>query len=321
MFALPDSYVWDFWFVDDGDQYHLFFLYASKALRDPDARHHRASVGHAVSDDMREWTRVRDALVRGDAPAFDDLATWTGSVVRADDGLWHMFYTGASLTPLGNVQSIGVATSRDLLDWTKSSANPILEADPAWYEVITAGEWGDQAFRDPFVQREADGTWRMLITARANHGPRYERGVVATATSPDLVAWTLHPPLTAPDAGFGQLEVLNTAVIDGRTVLFFSCLAPELSAERRSTGTTGGVWAVVADADGAWDPKAAQQLTDDSLYVGRVLEERQSGRPWFFAFRNTGADGVWLGGITDPKPIAVIDGRVRLGAVVEAALR
>ena len=98
MFRLPEAWVWDFWLVDDGQKYHLFFLYASRALKDPQARHHRASVGHAVSDDLRDWRRVEDALVRSDAPAFDDLATWTGSVVRHPDGTWFMFYTGAKRT-------------------------------------------------------------------------------------------------------------------------------------------------------------------------------------------------------------------------------
>ena len=60
MLALPDSWVWDFWTADDGESYHLFFLYASKALHDPEARHLRASIGHAVSDDGIAF--VPDAL-------------------------------------------------------------------------------------------------------------------------------------------------------------------------------------------------------------------------------------------------------------------
>ncbi len=59
VFDLPDSWVWDFWFADDGERYHLFFLYASRALHDPDRRHLRASIGHAVSDDLVSWSRVR----------------------------------------------------------------------------------------------------------------------------------------------------------------------------------------------------------------------------------------------------------------------
>ena len=37
MLKLADSWVWDFWTADDGESYHRFFLYASKALHDPDA--------------------------------------------------------------------------------------------------------------------------------------------------------------------------------------------------------------------------------------------------------------------------------------------
>ena len=79
MFKLPEAWVWDFWTVDDGEQYHLFFLYASRALKDPHARHYRASVGHAVSSDLVSWERVTDALVRSDAPdSFDGQAVAVG---------------------------------------------------------------------------------------------------------------------------------------------------------------------------------------------------------------------------------------------------
>ena len=50
---------------------------------------------------------MTDALVRSDAPAFDDLATWTGSVVRHPDGTWFLFYTGSTLTPAGNGRRSG----------------------------------------------------------------------------------------------------------------------------------------------------------------------------------------------------------------------
>ena len=148
MFALPDSWVWDFWTVDDGEQYHLFFLFASRALHDPGARHYRAGVGHAVSSDLVHWTRVQDAIVHGEPGEFDDLATWTGSITRHPDGTWLMFYTGASLAPSGsNMQRIGLATSPDLLTWTKQGL--VAEADPRWYEQLDGG-WHDWAFRDPW---------------------------------------------------------------------------------------------------------------------------------------------------------------------------
>ena len=311
MFSLPDSWVWDFWLADDGERHHLFFLYASRALKDPEARHYRASIGHAVSTDLTDWTRVEDALVRSDAPAFDDLATWTGSIVRGDDGLWRMFYTGSTLAPDGvkNIQSIGVATSEDLYGWTKSDANPILTADPRWYETLSP-DWHDEAFRDPWVFRDPTGEgWHMLITARAKTGDPFSRGVVGHATSTDLDHWVLQPPLTSPvDDGFGQLEVTQTESVDGQPVLIFSCLAEHASAARREH--TGGVWAAPAGGlVGPFDIDAAYPITDASLYSGRLVRLRDGS--WaMLAFRLTGEDTPFVGEITDPLPVAWDGGRL-----------
>lgn len=305
MFATPDSWVWDFWFADDGDRYHLFFLYASRALHDPDARHYRASIGHAVSDDLVSWERVQDALVRGDAPAFDDLATWTGSVVRHPDGTWFMFYTGTSLTAHGNIQSIGYATSVDLMTWRKAPENPVLRADATWYETLGSGTWREEAFRDPWVFRDPEGDgWHMLVTARANVGEADDRGVVGHAWSSDLRHWEPRPPLSEPGQGFGHLEVFQVEVVDDRPVLLFSCTAHDFSAARLATGVGGGVWAVPGESVlGPFDIANAQLVTDESLYVGRLLRRRDDGAWLMFAFHNLGADGAFVGSISDPMPV------------------
>ncbi|MFE9751179.1 glycosyl hydrolase family 32 [Saccharothrix saharensis] len=307
MFALPDSWVWDFWFADDGEHYHLFFLYASRALRDPDARHYRASIGHAVSTDLTKWTRVEDALVRADAPAFDDLATWTGSVVRHPDGTWFLFYTGSTGAPDGkNVQRIGCATSQDLLTWDRAPDNPVLAADPRWYETLLAGIWHDEAFRDPWVFADPDGHgWHMLVTARATSGEPFERGVVGHAVSADLRHWEPRPALTRPGPrGFGQLEVIQVEVVDGRPVLLFSCLAEHASADRRATGTTGGIWAAPAESLlGPFDVAAAEAVTDDRFYSGRLIRRRSDDQWVLIAFHNRGEQG-FVGTISDPMPVA-----------------
>jgi len=61
--SLPDHWLWDHWIADDGERYHLFFLRASRALHNPQRRHWRASLGHAVSEDARTWELLPDALV------------------------------------------------------------------------------------------------------------------------------------------------------------------------------------------------------------------------------------------------------------------
>lgn len=304
MFDLAGSWVWDFWFADDGERYHLFFLYASRALHDPEARHYRASIGHAISTDLVEWEQVADALVRSDAPAFDDLATWTGSIIRHPDGTWFLFYTGATIAPDGrNVQRIGYATSPDLYVWTKSGRD-VLEATAPWYETLAEDAWHDEAFRDPWVFADPGGHgWHMLLTARAPQGPVFGRGVVGHAWSPDLRSWELREPLTEPSVdGFGQLEVVQVEVVQGRPILIFSCLPDHAMPSRRVP--RGGVWAAPAEGLlGRFDIAAAYPVTDDSLYVGRLLRRRDDGRWFLFAFRHSDPDGSFVGGVTDPMPV------------------
>lgn len=312
MLRLPDSWTWDFWLAKESDTYHLFFLYASRALRDPARRHMRASIGHAISTDLVNWTQVVDALVASDRPAFDDVATWTGSVVHGPDGRWYLFYTGVGSAERGLVQRIGLATSDDLYVWERHGHGPILAADPRWYETFGASAWLEEAWRDPWVLPDPGGAgWHMLITARANDGAVDDRGVIGHARSGDLVTWRAEPPLSEPGAGFGQLEVPQVDTVDGRPLLLFSCLRTELAAARRATAA-GGVWAATADSYlGPFDIAGAYPVTDASLYSGRIIRDRD-GRPTLLAFRNTGPDGRFVGELSDPIPVGLgPDGRLR----------
>jgi len=171
LYRLPDAWMWDFWLADDGEHYHLFFLYASRALNDPEARHLRASIGHAISTDLTNWRRTDDALVRSDPPAFDDVATWTGSIGKHPDGTWFLFYTGGSRTGSRLAQTIGYATSSDLISWTKNPGNPVVKADPRWYEALASRPQGDDSFRDPWVFRRP----RRKRLAHADHCARDHR--------------------------------------------------------------------------------------------------------------------------------------------------
>ncbi|MGA9857734.1 MAG: hypothetical protein WBQ18_07705, partial [Solirubrobacteraceae bacterium] len=92
MLRLADHWVWDCWIADDGDLYHVFFLKAPRALGDAGLRHDRATIGHASSLDLVDWIYHGTALAP-ELDGWDDLALWTGSVVRGDDDVWRMFYT------------------------------------------------------------------------------------------------------------------------------------------------------------------------------------------------------------------------------------
>lgn len=300
MLDLYNDWVWDFWTVDDtaGESaaYHLFFLKAPRSLGDPELRHRSASVGHAVSTDLVRWIRVADALGPQPGPAFDDLATWTGCVVRGDDGTWRMFTSGISRAESGNVQRIGASTSRDLLTWTRAS-DPVLEADERWYtrhpDLSLEEHW-----RDPWVVRDHAGTWHMYVTAQG-HGAR-GHGVVGHAVSPDLVHWEVTAPLSDLTGRFDQLEVISVLEVEGRWVLVFSCLGTEMPDARPGDG---GIWSVAVDGPGSRvDPTLAVRLTTERLYVGKVVI-RPDGSALLLAFQQADEQGVFRGGIVDPLPL------------------
>jgi len=302
--TLATHWIWDFWLADDGTAYHLFFLKAPRG-GDPGLRHWNTSVGHAVSTDLEQWQVVAEALTPSIEPAFDDLATWTGSVVRDDEGLWQMFYTGLSRAEDGQVQRIGVATSTDLQSWTKRGPQAVVTSDGRWYQQF-AETGRTEAWRDPWVIRDPDGDgWHMLITATAREGPLDDRGVLGHARSADLISWEVQPPLSEPGSGFSELEVPQLAVVDADVVLLFNCLGPQLSRGRRPAGAPGGVWVVRPDSLlGPYDVASATRLTDETLYVGKLVQ-RRDGQWVLLAFVNQDPDGVFVGSISDPLPVAL----------------
>ncbi len=308
MLRLPDAWVWDCWFLDDGEFFHAFYLKASRALLDPDRRHHRASIGHAVSSDLTTWRELPDALVHSDGPAFDDLATWTGSTIAGPDGRYHLFYTGVDREHDDHVQRVGHAVSDDLATWTRVDAPPV-EADPRWYE--TEGVAGYSPWRDPWVFfDDVVGVWRMLVTASTATLQLNARGCVGTAVSSDLRTWQVEPPLTMA-SGLHQLEVPQTVDVDGRIVLVWSMRDVDLGEHAQPPADGGpaltGTWSAPADSlAGPFHLDRAEPIRVDGTYAGRVVFDR-SGRPQLIAFADRAADGGFGGYLIDPMPLEVTD--------------
>ncbi len=305
---LVDDWVWDFWVVDDlaapddDEHLHVFFLHAPRSLGDPDLRHEHARVGHAVGHDLTSWRVVGDALAPQPAPAFDDLATWTGSVVRSGD-TWTMFTSGITRTTGPRVQRIGVSRSRDLVSWERVPGT-VMDLDDRWYVDQVADDpadpTGETHWRDPFVIADPAerGLWHAYVTAKTPHPLTGEpTGVVGHATSSDLEHWVVGPPLDVEPGRFDQLEVISLDQVDGRWVLIFSVLGAQVPG---AAPGDGGVWSVPVDGPGApVDVRLATRLTNEHLYVGRTVRLRD-GSSRFVAFVNKGTDGRFLGGLTRP---------------------
>jgi beta-fructofuranosidase len=298
-----EDWIWDSWIADDGERYHLFFLKAPRALVDPDLRHTSATIGHASSLDLVDWEVHADALGPSEA-GFDDLALWTGSVARGDDGVWRLYYTAINSEGRSvRDQRIGLAESDDLMTWRRAAVEPLVEPDPCWYRMLGDGSGASETWRDPFVFRAGDG-WHMLITARDPTRERLSDGVLAHARSQDMRTWELAPPLTEP-ADFGQLEVSQVRQVDGQWLLVFTC-HPDEQAEPRPFST----WYVLGEsALGPWDITQAKPFEDEPALFAAPLVQRRDGS-WAFVGFLEGKDFE----IVDPIPVTLREGTLRRSA-------
>lgn len=224
-YAPEGKYLWDAWFINDGEHWHMFHLQADMGIP-PIERHHNASIGHAISKDLVTWEEQPTALEPGPSPAWDDLALWTGSVIRKDN-TYYMFYTGRTHDNYWG-QNIGVATSENLIDWQRHGQNPILEADGLYCPVgegQTCNFDSIPAWRDPFVDYdESTGQYIMVITSRLKDGKDKYDSSIGFATSDNLIDWKLQPPLLAPHM-YEEMETPQLICHNGDYHLFFSAYA------------------------------------------------------------------------------------------------
>lgn len=292
MLSRESEWVWDSWYVVDGNQLHAFYLMAPKSLGNSSLRHFNARVGHSVSTNGRDWQHLPEAFGPSDG-GFDDLAIWTGSIVKHDD-VWHMFYTGVNRETRERVQAIGHATSQDLITWDRVSDEAILRAD-SQYGLLGNTTDGCEHFRDPWVF-ELDGTWHMTITATTPDG----WGTVAHATSDDLYEWTLNAPCIH-ESKLRQLEVTELVQVDGQWQLIFCMTAPDVL----RPGAPSGFGTYSAPAQSPIGPFDLDNLSlfGEHVYAGRVVKFNDE---WLLlGFAGTGAEEDFSGVIIDPIPVEI----------------
>lgn len=314
--ALENDWIWDSWYAHDGERWHAYFLKAPKSIINPELRHFNVSQGHAISDDLTTWEHLGTCLAPAKGQAWDDYTTWTGSVVQDDDGLWHLFYTGARKAEEGLYQRIGHATAVDLHNWQRVESGFCLDlTGPHAHHYETSflkGFWHDRAMRDPWVMRNPDSDgWLMYFTARASGVEEPNAGgAIGFATSDDLYHWTLQPPVFA--GGFGQLEVPQVFEKNGRWYCLFCTAAEHFSKAQAETvpggPVTGTHYLIGQSPRGPWDI-APGPFLDGALpcrrYAARIVEA--NGGMMIMGFNDHAPTGHFGGYVMDPEPVVFDD--------------
>lgn len=313
-----NRYHWDFWMIQRDDLVHSFYLSRPRpaAEDDPDALDW---LGHATSPDLFTWQEQAPAIPPGPAGAHDDMKLWTGHIIE-HEGTYHLYYTGRARAEQGRVQRTMLATSTDLVTWTKHP-EPVMAPDPRWYlSEVNPDREGNVGWRDPvIVKDEATGWFHGYLATYTREGDYARRGCLAHVRSRDLVSWETLPPVFAPDK-YATIEVPDVFFMDGRwylTLLTGSAYGNERGSLADPHVEMGTFYAVSDTLEGPFvEP-------DDNLLVGSRWWEATScrsvmfnGQRYLFYFSSESIDGTdsgratW-GSLAPPKKLVAGDGRLR----------
>ena len=188
LYETPFKFVKDFTFIKGPeDRWHVFSI-----TGDPRANHdwgpdgQERTFSHASSKDLRDWTIHPPVIsisndTRPDGNGrFKDRNVWAPHVIENDGKYW-MFYTSVNQHVS---QSVSLATSPDLFEWTDYEQNPVFTLEGVeWANWIRNG-WSD--CRDPCVLVDGD---KFYLYVTANVKPPGEVGGIVVAESDDLFHW------------------------------------------------------------------------------------------------------------------------------------
>ncbi len=315
-----DQYIWDFWFVQAGEDLHLFYLQADREAcgHHPERRHNCATVGHARHTPWgwQELTPQQPALApHPDRQAWDSLSIWTGSILEhPQTGQYYFFYTSRCRgeepvwTPheWQRSQQIGLALSDDLHHWQRWGNGPILP-NPG-----RASGFDGVAWRDPAVIQGEEGRFYAFICARAGEASPDAGGRVVYSVSDDLLNWSTVEVLHQSDE-FYQLEVpqvfWRTQGQTKRLYLLFSAQDRDCSEARYhhlgpgqcATGTYYLVSEPVPLARQTFPPLCpSARLLAPNGYAGKLLDPHVP-EPLFFSFYWADGAGHFANGLAEPQ--------------------
>ncbi|HEV7299633.1 MAG TPA: hypothetical protein VGN72_09735 [Tepidisphaeraceae bacterium] len=188
-FAPIGEYLKDFFVLKHGDDFHLFYNVGTAGpTQDWQEAGNEEAFGHATTRDFKTW-KIHPRVLQA------TRGTWAGKVVSAPSIIpvgdrFAMVYSGFDDRALG-LQTIGLAYSNDLFNWTQHPGNPIYQGPPwtTWWP----GRWAD--CRDAHVV-DVNGTYYMYTMV---HEAGTGLGAIAIARSTNLTEWEdLGPAIKLP---------------------------------------------------------------------------------------------------------------------------
>ena len=188
--------------------------------------------GHAVSDDMISWEYL--PLAMAPDTQYDWAGCFSGTAITLPDGRQLLMYTGCgdnSRDPLAKgrwlqTQCIAVSEEQEdgSIEYVKYGGNPVIR------EEDLTEDCDPYEFRDPYLWRASDGTYRVLVaagrTGEINEDGNYvhEHGTqLILFRSDDCFEWKYDNVLFEDHRKIGVMwECPNFFELDGKRILIAS---------------------------------------------------------------------------------------------------
>lgn len=163
--------------------FHLFHIVGpvGKGCYDPGSE---VSFGHATSSDLAMWKPQPDLLSVDPGSSHEPHHVFAPHVCEKD-GTYHLFYAG--INQQMKAESMSLATSPDLFQWTKYPFNPVFRPSRSWAEYEPgSGLWA--CCRDPHVLWEATRGYILYFVTWIKH-TKARLVALGAALSENLVSW------------------------------------------------------------------------------------------------------------------------------------
>lgn len=301
VYETPFKFVKDYSLIQDHNGIFHIFSITGEFYKGHDwqPKGNERTFSHGTSKDLKNWTYHEPVLSISDRDyadgneKYENRNIWAPHVIRKGD-VYYMFYTSIN----NHVsQSISLATSKDLFNWTKHDKNPIVTLEGLDWADWGRDRWAD--FRDPMVLDDGNGKYYMYVTGTHKREGDTEIGSVTVLESEDLTNWknpqsavdfkhAMESPqvwkskgkyyMTTSAAGHGQWESDNP--VTGWKKSDFARPHLQSFEDRIELGAGSYAEEVIRLEDGTL---IMGSLTwrhwGNSIYLFEVVEDKETGKP------------------------------------------
>lgn len=203
------------------DKYYMVYAQGNKTVANENKeRTNKGSIGLAVSEDGISWTKKGTVLRPSEPSGWNNWFLDTPTILINDDTIFMYYFGDNDNTATGG--SIGLATSKDFVNWEIYGDSPVLEKG-------NADEWDSNWIESPTVIFDEEHDIYHMYYTGVNNEWKIRTG---HATSNDGYNWAKdasNPILTERNSDYSDKNVWDgsgagvaSAVLADRVYLFYA---------------------------------------------------------------------------------------------------